>query len=70
MENAETETEEVFSKECIKMLISALDKYTVQECEKIGALDDYDFSDEFKRNMNKIFRQYIGEEKIPHSEVK
>ena len=32
-------------------------------------MDDYEFSDRFKRRMNRLFREQVGSKNIPHPEV-
>ena len=53
----------------IKILKEALEEYTIQECQKQTYIKQYDFSDDFKRGINNIFKE-LGIEKIPHPEIK
>lgn len=40
----------------------------MKNVKKYEEIQDYDFSDDFKRKMNKIFRK-VGIKRIPHPEV-
>ncbi len=41
----------------------------MKNVKKYEEIQGYDFSYDFKRNMNKIFREIVGTDKIPHPEV-
>ena len=56
----------------LPFLKTALYESTMDEIREIEALSDveFEFSDDFKRSMNKIFRDAFGENcKVPHPEV-
>ncbi|MBQ7976072.1 MAG: hypothetical protein IJ300_10355 [Clostridia bacterium] len=56
----------------LPFLKTALYESTMDEIREMEALPDVEieFSDDFKRSMNKIFREAFGENcKVPHPEV-
>ena len=59
-----------FNKKDLSKLIEALEIYENQEVETIEVLPNYEFSEKFKREMNRFFREDIGINKVPHPEVK
>ena len=63
------EEEKSFCLKNSQVLKEALADYVIQECKKQICLEEYEFSDDFKKEMNKIFKD-LGIEKIPHPEIK
>lgn len=54
------------------LLYKALDEYAKQEVERIDeeiGTQTVEFSDRFKRNMNRLFREQMGAKKALHPEV-
>ena len=67
-----TEEDIAWWNDFVPILKVALFESTMDEIREIEALPDeeIEFSDDFKRGMNKIFRDAFGENcKIPHPEV-
>lgn len=53
----------------LETLKAVLDQYTIEERKKMVVPKDIEFSDEFKRKMNRFFKEHIKSDKIPHPEV-
>lgn len=62
--------DEIFTEKELEILKEALDIYVKQECKKYDNLDTFDFSDNFKRNINKIFHECASADEIPQPETK
>ena len=67
-----TEEDKIWWNKFLPFLQEALYESSMDEVREMEALPDIDFeiSDDFKRSMNKIFRDAFGEDcKVPHPEV-
>lgn len=60
------EREEIFSVEDTKILKEVFDEYLEQECSNVKIIEDYEFSNKFKRRINRIFRDRLNNKNIPH----
>lgn len=56
-------------REMLKKALSESARQEFEEIEENDELIDYEFSDNFKRKMNKIFCEFVGPDRIPYPEV-
>ena len=69
MKTSKKSKNKVIDKNNIEILKAVLDQYTIDECKKQVITEDVEFSDNCKREMNRIFREYIKSNKPPYPEV-
>ena len=53
----------------LEIFKKALSDCVSSEFDQFDESVDCEFSDNFKRKMNKIFREFVGPDRIPHPEV-
>ncbi len=61
--------DEIATPEERALIKKMFDIYMEYEFAKCDESIDYEFSDNFKRKMNKLFREVVGTDKIPHPEI-
>ncbi len=69
MKQNKTTTDKTSIEKGREMLKKALSESVRREFEEYDESIDYEFSDNFKRKMNKIFRKVVGANRIPYPEV-
>lgn len=60
---------EISAEKGLEILKEALVMSMLQEFEQYDDSCDFEFSDNFKRKMNKIFCEAVGPDRIPYPEV-
>lgn len=69
MKRNKNTTDKTSTEKGLEIFKKALSDCVSSEFDQFDESVDYEFSDNFKRKMNKIFREFVGPDRIPHPEV-